>query len=219
MEYNLADWGGFLTAVSAASGVLLGLMITAVTVKLSLIEGSSSIANKNYQLFVVLFDLLAYSLFPLAPIGRVAAGILLFVFGGDALRGFLFFLLSPSWRLNFKPASKVLVPDRSISPSVLGWFAPLLLSPPVVLLLAPIPLVVGGISLAAGWGGGLYWAVPGLVMTLGYVVIFLWGFIIEPPPQGKSMSLRTKPLSRRTKSGRPNAALAARPARRGRRLR
>jgi hypothetical protein len=188
LEYNLQDWSGFFTAVSAASGVLLGLMITAVTVRLSLIEGSSSIANKNYQLFIVLFDSLAYSLVPLAPIGRVAVGVLLFVFGGDALRGFLFFLLSPSWRkrMNFRPALKVLIPDKAISPSMLGWFAPLLLSPPVVLLLAPIPLVIGGISLAAGWGGGLYWAVPGLVMTLGYVVIFLWGFIIEQRPQDTS---------------------------------
>jgi hypothetical protein len=186
LEYNVAEWGSFFAAASAASGALLGLMITAVTVRLSLLEGSSSIANRNYQLVIVLFDVLAYSLFPLAPIGRIAVGVLLFVFGADALRGFIFFLLLPSWRqqLNFRPALKVLESEQGISPSMLGWFAPLLLSPPVVLLLAPIPLVAGSISLAVRWGGGLYWAAPGLVMALGYVVIFLWAFIIEPRPEG-----------------------------------
>jgi hypothetical protein len=177
-------WGGFFMATSAASGALLGLMIAAVTVRLTLIEGFPPIADRNYQLFIVLFDALVYSLVLLAPINRIVVSLVLVVFGIDAFRSFTFYCFhsDSSWRFSFSPASTVLMPEKSMTRFVQFLFSPFLLSRPLVILLAPIPLIVGGISLAARWGGGLYLSAFGLVLTLGYAVIFLWGFIIEPSP-------------------------------------
>jgi hypothetical protein len=45
--------------------------------------------------------------------------------------------------------------------------------------LAVLPLVVGGVSLVAHWGGGLYWIVVGVVESLMVVFINAWTLLIE----------------------------------------
>jgi hypothetical protein len=161
LAYNVEAWNSFLIAISAADGVLLGLMITAITVRISLIEARSDLTARAWGLLAVLFDVLVAALCSLAPIGRVATGVLLAAFGADIARNFLLYLLSKA-------------PPK---PSQV-W--PFIISTPVVIVLAPIPTVVGGIGLAIHRGGGLYWTGFGLILTLGYAVLFLWGLLFEP---------------------------------------
>jgi hypothetical protein len=126
LAYNVAAWNSFLIAISAADGVLLGLMITAITVRISLIEARQDLSARAWGLLAVLFDVLVVALCSLAPIERVITGVLLATFGADIARNFLLYLLS-------KAAPK---------PSAV-W--PFMLSTPVVIVLAPVPVVVGGL--------------------------------------------------------------------------
>ena len=91
----------------------------------------------------------------LAPINRIIVSLVLIVFGIDACRSFTFYCFhsDSSWRFSFSPASTVLMPEKSMTRFVQFLFSPFLLSRPLVILLAPTPLIVGGISLAARWGG------------------------------------------------------------------
>jgi hypothetical protein len=96
LAYNVEDWNSFLIAISAADGVLLGLMITAITVRISLIEARRDLAARAYGLLAVLFDVLVAALCSLAPIGRIITGVLLAAFGGDIARNFLLSSVPPA---------------------------------------------------------------------------------------------------------------------------
>jgi hypothetical protein len=177
LAYNLTAWNSFFTAVTAASGALLGLMITAVTVRIALIEARRDLTARAYVLLAVLFDALASAIFPLAPISRIIIGLLFVAFGGDALRNFLIFLFAPSWLMfNRQSNESSFRPGAPPKPGVV-W--PFMLSAPVVIGLGPIPIAIGGVSLVARVGGGLYWVAPGLVLTLGFALVFLWGIMVE----------------------------------------
>ena len=44
---------------------------------------------------------------------------------------------------------------------------------------ASLPIGLGGLSALMGWGGGLYWLVPGVVVALSGGVINSWILLIE----------------------------------------
>jgi hypothetical protein len=159
-------------------------MITAVTLRISLIETSAPFARRNYQLLIVLFDTLIYALVPLAPIHRIAIGVIIAIFGLAALCHFAYFLFAPaSWGSG--PSREALSNGQPQTRSPVSWIGDLVLWHPLALMLAPIPLIIGGISLAVRCGGGLYWAMFGLVTTMGYALIYLWLVMLahRPPRQ------------------------------------
>jgi len=178
LAYNLAAWNSFFAAVTAAAGALLGLIITAATVRIALIESHGGLMARAYVLLAVLYDVLAAAIFPLAPINRIIIGVLFVAFGGDALRNFLIYLFGPLWLL-FSPQPKQSLNDELGPPPRPAVVWPFMLSPPVVIVLGPIPIAVGGVSLAVRFGGGLYWVAPGLVLTLGFALVFLWAILVE----------------------------------------
>jgi hypothetical protein len=180
LAYDLTAWTGFFTGASAAAGVLLGLMLTAVTVAQTRIEHGRDLAVRAYVLLAALFDALAVSLWPLAPFPRVVIGLLVLVFGADVLRNFVIYLFAPSWLPGTRDRTRAAKSSWSKQGSEPWWAGPALATSWLTIALGPIPIVVGGISLAAHAGGGLYWEAPGLVMTLGYVLIFLWGVMFGP---------------------------------------
>jgi hypothetical protein len=148
-------------------------MMTAVTVRISFIEASTPFARRNYQLLIVLFDTLIYALVPLAPIHRIAVGVIIAIFGvvaGCHLGYFLF--APPSWLPT--PSREALSDEQSQRRYWFSWIGDLVLNRPLAMVLAPGLLTFGGISLAVRWGEGLYWALFGLVTTMGYALIYLW---------------------------------------------
>jgi hypothetical protein len=177
MAYDVAAWSGFLTAASAVSGVLLGLMITAITVRISLIQADTPFARRNYQLLIILFDTLIYALVPLAPIHRIAVGVIIAVLGLAAFYHFTYFLYASPSRAGSPAPSKTSPNEQSQVQS--SWVGRLVLWRPLVIVLAPSPLIVGGITLAARGGGGFYWSMFGLVTTTGYALIYLWLVIVR----------------------------------------
>ena len=178
LAYNLAAWNSFFTGVTAADGALLGLMITALTVRITLIETHPRFTARAYVLLAVLFDVLASAIFPLAPINRLIISVLFVGWGGDALRNFLIYLFEPSW-LMFSRRPKGSSNDTPEPPPKPAVVWPFFLSPFVIIPLGPVPMIISGVSLAVRRGGGLYWAAAGLVMTLGFALTFLWGLMIE----------------------------------------
>lgn len=160
MGYDLAAWSGFFTAASTVTGALLGLMIAAITVRITLLETDHDLSIKVFSLLVVLFFILMYALVPLAPIGRLAIGIVLAILGADIVGFFAYYVFAAP-----RPSL------WSRAPSISIYFPYLLIS---------CLLVVGGVSLAVRGGGGLYWVIPGLLFTLGQTLGFLWMLMVSP---------------------------------------
>ena len=42
-----------------------------------------------------------------------------------------------------------------------------------------VPALLAGISLAAHWGGGLYWLVPATILGIGGAVYNAWVLLVE----------------------------------------
>ena len=147
-------------AASTTTGALLGLMIAAITIRITLLEADSDLAIKVYVLVGVLFFILVYALVPLAPIGRLATGIVLAILGADTVGAIAYYVFA------------------SPRPSLRGSdFSPRLYFPSILISCF---LVVGGVSLAIRSGGGLYWVIPGLLFTLGQTLGFLWMLVMGP---------------------------------------
>ena len=154
MEYNLSTWTSFFTAASPAVGALLGLMVTAATVRLASIESNTDTSYRLFLALSVLFFVLVYTLLPLVPLGRIADGILLTIASADTVGLFIVFLKESSSSLSNRLGC-------------IGW----------TYAIGPISMLVSGISLIARFGGGLYWAIPGLMFTLAWALTIVWQFI------------------------------------------
>ena len=198
MEYEPAAWNSFFSAASTATGVLLGLMIAAVTVRHTFMQDHVIAGKRVFRLLIVLFDLLIYTLFPLAPIGPVVMGALLALTSFEALEYFYILLIAPLRPLSKKPRKASTQPPSEArstgedhdrprpkeapkrDESRLRSFRLYLVS--AFPLVGPISMVVCGASLAIGSGGGFYWALPGIMITLGSTLGFLWQVIVSPRP-------------------------------------
>lgn len=64
-------------------------------------------------------------------------------------------------------ASRSTVPPRS------------LLGRQFSLILGTLPFVIGGVSLIAGVGGGLYWTVGGMLAAITAAVVNAWVLLVE----------------------------------------
>lgn len=49
----------------------------------------------------------------------------------------------------------------------------------MVVLLPSIALAVGGLTLALGTGGGLFWTLAGVVLSFGVAVVNAWVLLVE----------------------------------------
>jgi hypothetical protein len=53
------------------------------------------------------------------------------------------------------------------------------LSRQAVILLGTLPLVIGGVSIIAGVGGGLYWTAAGMLAAIAAGILNAWVLLVE----------------------------------------
>jgi hypothetical protein len=159
--YNPADWTGYFTAVTGAAAALAGLLFVAVSINLQniLSEGKGLPARAAETLAVVLFVVLSSAL-ALVPQA-------LWLLGAEILVLVIPMTVVCTWDpLRYRRQN----PDDPLLWTVSRMAAS---------GLALLPGLLGGISLAAHWGGGLYWLVPAGLLGIAGAVYSAWVLLVE----------------------------------------
>jgi len=155
--FNPDAWSNFFVAEAGASASLTGLIIVAVSINLATLLKTSALSGRAAETVALLTGVLVLASFGVVPsqpqnvLGAefVAVGVVLAI-GNTIIRR----------QLGRHPKE----PRRLREIIVYG---------------ASLPPIVAGVSLMAGWGGGLYWLVPGVVITLVGCVLNTWVLLVE----------------------------------------
>jgi modulator of FtsH protease len=160
--YSSEHWTDLFVAGAGAAAALTGLVFVAVSINIERILRLEGAPERAFQTILVLLGVVVVSIFGLVPgQSRVALGLELTAESVLCLAGIA---------VLFRPG--VRAEGASDEPSHLA--SRLALSVPGVLL-----LVVGGASMIADGGGGLYWTMAGVVVSLVGGVINAWVLLVE----------------------------------------
>lgn len=156
--YEPAEWSDLFVAAAGASAALAGLLFVAVSINVDRIIHLPTVPERAMQALMQLVVIVVVSLLMLAP-GQSAAAL-----GIEALiAGLIGVLLSLKWIGGGGD------PDQMSS----------LAARRVVALAGTLPFVVGGASLLAESGGGLYWILAGVVLATVGAVVNAWVLLVE----------------------------------------
>jgi hypothetical protein len=158
-SYVAADWHDFFIAAVGASAALLGLLFVTVSINLDEILKFPHLPGRAAATLGILLTVLVVCSFGLAPTqSRQAFAWEVIVVATVAV------------------AQALWVSVRKRRPGdPLSWTIgslPLLLIPPLTLL-------GGGVSLCAGAGGGLYWLLVGTVLAFVAASVNAWVLLVE----------------------------------------
>jgi hypothetical protein len=159
--YNPADWAGFFTAVTGAAAALTGLLFVAVSINLqAILKGNTMLPARAAETLAILLFVVVSAALPLVPqnIHLLGAEVLVIVVPLTVItvRNQLRF-----WRRN---------PDLPVF-----WSVARMSSSAAAL----VPGLLAGVSLAAEWGGGLYWLVPTGLFGIAGAVYSAWVLLVE----------------------------------------
>jgi hypothetical protein len=159
--YDPTPWESFFVALAGAAAALAGLVFVALSINLARVLGGRGLPERAAEAIVLLSSVLLVALLGLVP-GQPARllGVELL---GPALLG---------WGV---PTTVQMRAFRRREYERPGKFA----SRVVLNQAATLPLILTGVSLFLGWGGGLYWLVPGVILSLVVGLSGAWVFLIE----------------------------------------
>ncbi len=159
--YSLGQWGLAFTATAGAAAALTGLLFVALSINLKQIVANPGLVARAIEVLVVLTAALILSTLLLMP-GQLnsAAGIEIIItaIGVSAVAGWI----------HVRTDRKALgVSGFAFTMRVVGAHT------------GPIFLAIGGVSLLAQTGGGLYWVVPALLAMIVVSIIGAWVMLVE----------------------------------------
>jgi hypothetical protein len=157
--YSVGDWREFFVASAGASAALTGLLFVAVSVNIHDILKNPGLPGRALQTLLLLLSAVVVSLAGLIPgQSTTALGIELLTLG--LAFGIWIFVLAA----------------RSM-PEVREYIHPVW----HIALVTPgtVPFVLGGASVLAQAGGGLYWTVGGIVGAVLGASVNAWVLLVE----------------------------------------
>jgi hypothetical protein len=160
-SYDASPWNDFGVAAAGSAAALAGLVFVAVSINLDRILAYPWLPDRVGETIVLLVGALVEALLLLAPgQSRVALGAELVVIGGAAWAA----VTAAHVRLR-RHRAKMTPLQRRVR-VVAGQ-------------LAALPALVAGISLLAHAGGGLFWLLAGITISVLAAVFNAWVFLIE----------------------------------------
>ncbi|MGC4093229.1 MAG: hypothetical protein QM756_36140 [Polyangiaceae bacterium] len=150
-------WNDFFVAVAGAAAALAGLVFVAISINLSRILQFPDLPSRAFEALAVLVGILLVALFGLVPGQSVRAFAIELVVIGVA-----------SWGMH----SYALMRHRSSKHAR---------NPMRVLMnqLPSLPLIVAGVLLWQRDAVGVYWIVPGVVLSFVAGVLGAWVMLVE----------------------------------------
>jgi hypothetical protein len=155
-------WSGFAAAIVGAAAVLMGLVFVAVSVRLDLLTTRRAAITRAAQALLLLTIPFVAGVLVLVPEqpSRLL-GLELLVTAG--IFGAALLLLDRRALAQRSQTDRLARTLHLVSPN----------------LTTTVGLALTGASLALGWGGGLYWLVPTVLVAVVGGVLSAWLFLVE----------------------------------------
>jgi modulator of FtsH protease len=158
--YDPSEWHDLFVATAGASAALAGLVFVAVSINIERILKFPGLPERALETVLLLLAALLVSIVGLIPgQGHVALGTELLL-------------------VSLVVVAVIVRQPTMISTSA-GDPRSWLISRWTVRLMGTVPLVVGGASVLAESGGGLYWVVAGIVLAIVGAVANAWVLLVE----------------------------------------
>jgi hypothetical protein len=171
MAYQPEQWHDLFVAIAGSAATLAGLIFVAVSINLRQILKGAALPSLAARSLAVLIALVLMCTFALAPgQSRTILGTEILVVGVVLFAGVT---ITTIRTMNPRPTS---ADDDDEDGEFQRWWQ---ISHIIIGVLCTTPMVVTGISLLAGAGGGLYWALAEIVSGLVASVTYAWVLLVE----------------------------------------
>jgi hypothetical protein len=158
--YRASEWSDLFVATAGASAALAGLVFVAVSINVDRIVSLAGLPDRALATVLLLVSVVLVSVAGLIPgQSRVALGAELL--GEGLVMG----------------AAILFLHGRSLARSAFPRLSRVARHIPIAL--GTLPLVIGGASIIAGAGGGLYWTTAGMLAAIAAAVLNAWVLLIE----------------------------------------
>jgi modulator of FtsH protease len=158
--YDASEWTDLFVATAGASAALAGLVFVAVSINVDRILKFEGLPDRALETVLMLLSVVLVSIVGLIP-GQSTAAL-----GAEVLA------LGLGFGIVIVRLARRSLPSGSHPRS---W----LISRLILATAATLPMIVAGASLLAETGGGLYWAVAGIVFAVIGGVANAWVLLIE----------------------------------------
>jgi hypothetical protein len=155
----MQGWSNFFVAELGAAAALTGLLFVAVSINLARILQFSHLPARAAEALLGLLSVLVVTTFTLIPRqSSIAYGIEI---GATGL-------------LIWTAHTLALIRSRKIDRQYVGFLPRLLVNQ-----IPPLPFVISGGMLIAGRSNGVYWIVPGILLSFGAGIFGAWVLLVE----------------------------------------